>query len=717
VNNEVLKPLGGHELLLLLLQLTLLLAVARMLGELSRRWNQPPVVGELLAGVALGPSLFGALLPGLRAAVFPHSQTQSDVLSAVAWLGVLCLLISTGLETDLPLIVRKGKTALLVSMGGITLPFCTGIALGWYLPDSMLTHPQERLVFCLFMATAMSITAIPVIAKVLMDLKLIRRDIGQITLAAGMTDDTVGWILLSVVAGLARSGTFEWGNLFTSLAGAAVFLGVAFTLGRHLVAFTLKQVDDAAGGSTANLSAVLVLSLAAACVTHSLGIEAALGAFVTGILVRQAPRFSSDTAHHLEAITTGFLAPIFFASAGLKVDVAALLVPSTFIVAMVVLGVACLGKFVGAYCGARLGRLSHWEAVALGSGMNARGAMEIIVATIGLSLGVLNQAMYSIVVLVAIATSLMAPPLLTWALGHVVMGDEEAQRMREEEHSATSFVKQLRRVLLPTRGGSNATLAAHLVGQLAQQQPLEVTALYATRSSSANGDAEAAIESVAKQVQLNGGLEKRVVTSESPTEAILREAGRGYNLIVLGATEQVEGTLFNSVVDQVVQEAPCATMVVKSRNPPLGGNGEVQRLRHILVPTVGTQYSRHAVEMASVIAAQQEALVTVVYVVVVPPLQDLHRHADQLLPLADVGEQIVDQQADLGRMLGANVNTQVLIGSDLVQEILELANRENVDLIVIGSHVRPITGRAFFGPGVDSILRHAACPVAVVSSS
>ena len=204
------KPLGHHELLLILLELALLLLVSRGLGELMRRIKQPPVVGELLAGVLLGPSVFGWLLPNLQGNIFPKSQAQSDLLSVVSWLGVLFLLVVTGLETDLNLIVRKGKTALLISLGGIVIPFTTGLGLGWFLPDGFLVNPNQRLVFSLFIATAMSISAVPVIAKVLMDLKLIRRDIGQVTLAAGMTDDTIGWILLSVVSGLASSGKFDF---------------------------------------------------------------------------------------------------------------------------------------------------------------------------------------------------------------------------------------------------------------------------------------------------------------------------------------------------------------------------------------------------------------------------------------------------------------------------------------------------------------------------
>lgn len=729
----LIKPLGHHELLLVLLQLTLLLLVARGLGELMRRINLPPVVGELLAGVLLGPSLFGWIFPTLQAQIFPQSQAQSDLLAVVSWLGVLFLLIVTGLETDLNLIVRKGKTALLISLGGIVVPFATGLGLGWILPESFLADPSNRLVFSLFIATAMSISAVPVIAKVLMDLKLIRRDIGQVTLAAGMTDDTIGWILLSVVAGLASSGKFDFATVLRSVGGAVLFLGIAFTVGRTVVDQVLRWVDDTVGGATASLSAVLILSLGAAALTHGLGIEAALGAFVLGILAGQSRRFSREAGHTLEMITAGFLAPIFFASAGLKVNLLQLLVPQTLMIGLLVLAVACVGKFAGAYLGSRLGGLTHWEGLAMGSGMNARGAMEIIVATIGLSLGVLNQPMYSIIVMVAIVTSLMAPPLLRWTLSKVTIGEEEARRLEQEEQASRSFIKNIHRVLMPTRGGANTQLAAQLVSHMAHQNEMEVTALFAgsdkkpqrqaaKTTNIKDSAAEAALAAVAAEMQLptDMTLQTRIESGSSKAEIILKEANKGYDLIVLGATGQQRssGTLFNLLVDRVVQEAPCATMVVKS-NLPQGKSRPIgqQTIHHILVPTVGSEYSKNAVEVASTIAAQTGALVTIVNVINLPQMEYILYEGQTIDSAKPIAQQIVEQQAEIGRSLGAEVKTCLLTGTSPQREILKFARTENVGLIILGSNIRMITGRVFFGHRVDAILSRATCPVAVLSST
>ncbi|MEH2012287.1 cation:proton antiporter domain-containing protein [Nostoc sp.] len=730
----LIKPLGHHELLLVLVQLSLLLLVARGLGELMRRINLPPVVGELLAGVLLGPSLFGLLLPDLQAHIFPKSQEQSNLLSVISWLGVLFLLIVTGLETDLKLILRKGKTALLISLGGIIIPFVTGFGLGWLLPDSFLADPEKRLVFSLFIATAMSISAVPVIAKVLMDLNLIRRDIGQVTLAAGMTDDTIGWILLSVVSGLATSGKFDFGTIFHSVSAAVLFLAIAFTIGRTIVDQILRWVDDYVGGVSASISVVLILSLSAAALTHALGLEAALGAFVLGILAGQSRRFSNEAGHMLEVFTAAFLAPIFFASAGLKVNLLTLLAPQTLLFGLIVLVVACVGKFTGAYLGSRVGGLSHWEGLAMGSGMNARGAMEIVVATIGLSLGVLNPQMYSIIVMVAIVTSLMAPPLLRWCLSKVVMSEEEARRLEQEEQDSHSFIKQIQRVLIPTSGGPNIQLAAQLVGHMAHQNSIEVTSLYAlsdkqpqnkarrTATQVKDTAAEQALASVAEEMQLpvDTILQTKTESGRSKAEVILNEANKGYNLIVLGASEQIrpQKALFNLLVDRVVQEAPCATMVVKSHL--LQTKGEIckiaqQKLTKILVPTVGTEYSKNAVEMASTIAAQTGALVMIVNVINLPQVQYILYDQRSLAPVKEIAHELLEQQAEMGRNLGADVKTYILQGTSPEKEILKFAQTQEVDLIILGSSIRMVTGRVFFGHRVDAILSKAHCPVAVIT--
>ena len=486
----VIEPLGHHELLVVVTQLAVLLFVARALGEAVSSVGQPAVVGELLAGVVLGPSVLGVVAPTVYTDLFAVPESQFHLLEVVSWIGLVMLLIVTGLETDIDLIRSKGRTALLLSLGGITVPFATGFALGWYLPVEFVAVADQRLVFSLFIATAMSISAIPVIAKVLIELDVIRRDIGQLILAAGMVDDTIGWILLATVAGLAQRGVVDLGAAATTVLSVVVFLGIAFTVGQRVVGELVRWVDNIVGGETAMLTLLMVLALSAGAITQYLGLEAILGAFVVGILIGQVNRFDQELRHIFEVITLGIFAPIFFAIAGLRMNVAALLDPTVFAVGLVVLGVACFGKFVGIIGAAQLAGLPRWEGITIGGGMNARGAMEIIVATIGLGLGILTIDMYSIIVMVAIVTSLMAPAVMRWSIPRIEMSDEERRRLAAERQRRRSFVARLRRVLLPTRCRPNSQFAAQLVGSLTRGQDIEVTTMYLQRTTDDGGVGE-----------------------------------------------------------------------------------------------------------------------------------------------------------------------------------------------------------------------------------
>lgn len=722
----VIKGLDHHAVFLLLLQLAVLLFMARFLGEIMRKLGQPPVVGELLAGVVLGPSVFGALLPELQKSIFPVSQHQADLLAVVSWIGVLFLLIVTGLETDLRLIKRRGRSALVISAGGILVPFVTGLALGMSLPDQYLSHPDGRLVFALFMAVAMSISAVPVIAKVLMDLKLTRRDIGQLILAAAMTDDTVGWILLSVVAGLATAGTVNVLSVAKALGFAALFLVIAFTIGTRIVSRVVTATDTLFGGVNAQMSVVLVLSLGTAAATHLMGIEAVLGAFVMGILIVQTPRFRHEVAHGLELVTNAFLAPIFFAAAGVKVDLLRLADPDVFVIGLLVLGVACLGKFVGAYIGAWAAKVPHWERLALGSGMNARGAMEIVVATVGLGLGILTVEVYSIIVMVAVVTSLMAPPLLRFTLSRVRIGADEAMRLEREEIAAQSFIRGVRRVMVLSRTPGIMRIPAQLVGYLSHEQTLEVTGIYArppavrTRwwpwHERTRRYAEVTRKAL-KQLRrafdnMRGPKEVRVLTDENRVQMALAEATRGYDLAVLADVQRGPGsrTLFGTTIDEFLRHAPCATMLVQSPRSPEPGRPTPfvpWEPKLVLVPTVGTERCRHAVEVAAVLAASTKATLVVLHV---------ERRAESESP-DRMGQQFVEHHAAWASRFGARTETLLVQGDTPDQAILAVARERNADLLVLGSGLRVASTRAFFGNRIERMLTEAPCTVAVVCAS
>jgi len=421
-------PISAHSMLVFLLQLGLLLGLALALGRLAIRLKMPAVVGELTAGVLIGPSVLTHLAPGVSAWLLPRDAAQLNLLDAVGQLGVLLLVGITGAHLDLKLVRRKGMTAAWVSAGGLLVPLGLGVGLGFALPASLVPAGTDRAVFALFMGVAMGVSAIPVIAKTLLEMRLLHRNIGQLIVSAAAVDDIIGWLLLSVVSTLAVTGLLA-GQVALSIGALLVVLVLTVVVGRPLVNASLRLAGRSTEPGPGIATAVVLLLLAAAG-THALGMEPVLGTLLCGILIGSSKHVDLARLAPLRTIVLAVLAPIYFATAGLRMDLTALRDPAVLGSAALVLLIAVLGKFAGAYLGARAGRLSHWEGLALGGGLNARGVIQVIVAIVGLRLGVLSTATYTIIVLVAIVTSLMAPPALRYAVRRIAVTEEERVRER-----------------------------------------------------------------------------------------------------------------------------------------------------------------------------------------------------------------------------------------------------------------------------------------------
>ncbi|NEB78410.1 cation:proton antiporter [Streptomyces sp. SID14478] len=414
--------LPPHSLLVFLLQLSVLLLLALALGRLAARFKMPAIVGELLAGVIVGPSILSHVWPGLADWLLPKDPGQMHLLDALGQVGVVLLVGITGMELKFDLVKRRRATAARVSLAGLLLPLGLGIGVGFLLPSSLMPGGTSPTVFALFLGVAMCVTAIPVIAKTLIDMNLLHRDVGQLTLAAGVIDDVVGWFLLSIVSAMATAGLSS-GTLATSLLYPVGVVLAAWLVGRPLVKAALRAAGRSASAAPTVATAALIVLLGAAA-TQALHLEAVFGAFVCGVLIGTSGELDPEKLAPLRVTVLAFLAPLFFATAGIRMDLTALTRPTVLITACVVLAVAILGKFVGAYIGAKLSGLGRWEALALGAGMNSRGVIEVVVAMVGLQLGVLSAETYTIIILVAIVTSLMAPPILRIAMARI---DESAE--------------------------------------------------------------------------------------------------------------------------------------------------------------------------------------------------------------------------------------------------------------------------------------------------
>jgi Kef-type K+ transport system membrane component KefB/nucleotide-binding universal stress UspA family protein len=481
------------------------------------------------------------------------------------------------------------------------VPFVLGFGLGLWLPEEFLAQPDRRVLFAAFIATAMSISAMPVIAKILMDLDLTRRNIGLVILSAGVVDDTAGWLILSVIAGAAtQGGSVQLGGLLTTFLWMSAFLAAMAFVIYPLLRFGFRLIARS-GSSDTDLVVIVIFALLAAAITEHIGVHAVFGAFIAGTLLRQVSHIESETVHRLESFVFSILAPVFFGTVGLKVDLWTLASGGGGMVLIVVVGIACLGKLVGCSLGGLWGGLSFWEAMSIAVAMNARGAMELVVASIGLSLGILNPQMFSIIVVVAITTSFLAPVLLRMTMRMVQMTRDERDRMLAEE-SRGAFDTDKLRVLVPTAGGPNALVAAKLGLGLAAKSADPVEIVYVDEKGTTLerllrflGPSKAGKgfeEHVAALKKLAGDQAIRVrrVVGRAASEALIQEASKGVDVILAGASGG-SAKLGGRVLADIVERAPCHVAIIKA-----GKKGS--EMKRVFVPIDGSSVSRVAAEFA-----------------------------------------------------------------------------------------------------------------------
>lgn len=734
---EVFTGASHEDILRLLFQVALLLLAARTLGYAARRLGQPAVLGEILAGILLGPSLLSGLLPFAGEWILPQTQVQGYLLELVALLGAMFLLLATGLETDLALIKRHARTAMGVSWCGVLTSFAAGFALAQLLPKNLLVDGERTFVFAMFLGTIFAISAIPVIAKVLMDLGLMRRDIGQTIIAAGMSDDTIGWILLSVIAGLVAGEAITLGSVLTTVGGVLAFIVLSFTAGRFLIKRLLELAQERLATTDGLVTIVVALTFLWAAMTQALHFEAVLGAFVIGIVFGQIPAFPQPVRERISTLSMGVFTPVFFAITGLKVDMLGLLTPELIGITAAVIAMATIGKVSGNFIGARfIGGRQPWNALAYGAGLNAGGAMKILVATIGLQLGLLTQDMFSILVVMSIVTTLVVPFTLPRVLERVATEPEEAERLRREELSEGTLISGIRRVLLPIRlretpGLEN--LEGRLLEQMATGAPFKVTLLTVCQP----GEREKAVrflERISKEFR-GMDLSRRVVVSTDVARTISEESQKYHDLMVLGAPERQSSSevLFNPLVDFLIRTAPCPTMAVKSRGEPAHWPP-----RSILVPTNGSHSSRRAAELAFSLlegarletskaeaagagsTRMRSAAPKVIFLNVVPEdlePRELSSLGESRARRLGTARHIVDGLVSEARERGVEARGEVRAGPDPESVILEVSKNQGADLILLGTDVRPGSQRLFLGPRVEWILDHAECPVLVLNAS
>jgi Kef-type K+ transport system membrane component KefB len=408
--------LTQQEIVVMFLALGTLLAAARVFGEAARYFKQPAVLGEIVAGILLGPAVFGRLLPEAQAYLFPKTGPNALALDALTVVAVVLFLLVAGMEVDISRAVRQGRTALVISLAGMVFPFAVGLASAAIAPDLLGREPgADATIFALFFATALAISALPVIAKTLMDLGIYRSDVGITIVSAAIIDDLAGWIIFGVVLGM--MGTAGAGHGFdpaTTVALTLAFAAVVLTAGRWLINRAIPWLQAYVSWPGGVLGFALSLAFFGAAITDWIGIHAIFGSYLIGIAVGDSQHLREETRATIERFISFIFAPLFFASIGLKVDIAA---NFHFATVATVLVVACVGKLVGCTLGARLVGVDWREALGIGFGLNARGAMEIILGLLALQAGLIGERLFVALVIMALVTSVISGPAMQWLFG------------------------------------------------------------------------------------------------------------------------------------------------------------------------------------------------------------------------------------------------------------------------------------------------------------
>jgi len=390
-----------------------MLLFGRLMAEAARKFKQPAVIGEIIAGLLLGPTVLGMINPDWFQALYPVPSSSATVLTGFVQVAVIMLLFIAGLEVDLHIVWQQGRQAVFTSLLGLAIPFFIGFIFPYYFPEFFgIAEGQQRIIFALFMGTAMAITALPVIVRILMDLNIFKSRMGMLIVASAMVDDVVGWLVFSVILGMIGKNGGAISVYYTIILtiGFVIFM---LTIGRGLLNRILPWVNKKMAWPGGVLSLSLALCFLGAAFTEYIGIHAVFGAFIVGVALGDSEHFSERAKEIVHQFINNIFAPLFFVSIGLRVNFITNFDP---LLTFIIIVIAFAGKIMGSGLGTRLGGFSWRESFAAGFGMNARGAMEIILGIVALENGLINEKVFVSLVIMALVTSMSSGPLMKWML-------------------------------------------------------------------------------------------------------------------------------------------------------------------------------------------------------------------------------------------------------------------------------------------------------------
>lgn len=405
------ESLEHKEVINLLLQLAAMLLSARVFAEIAQQFKQPAVVGEILAGIVLGPTILGMISPDSFEYLFQSNPSANLALDGIIQMAVILLLFIAGLEVELHVVWAQGKSAVYISLMGLIVPFVLGFIFPYYFPSFFGLAEGDKMLFSLFMGTAMSITALPVVVRILMDMGLFKTKMGMIIVAGAMVNDIIGWLIFSVILSfMGKSGNL---SLMSTIGITLLFTVFMLTLGKGLLNRVLPWINKNLAWPGGLLSLAMAFCFLLAAFTEWLGIHAIFGAFLFGVSLGDSDHLSEKAKEIIHQFINNIFAPLFFVSIGLKIN---FFTNFDIWLVLVIMVISFAGKIIGSGFGALKSGFSKGDSMAIGFGMNARGAMEIILGLIALENGLIDEKLFVALVVMALVTSMTSGPLMKWAL-------------------------------------------------------------------------------------------------------------------------------------------------------------------------------------------------------------------------------------------------------------------------------------------------------------
>lgn len=405
------ESLAHKDVINLLLQLASMLLLARVLAEIAQKFKQPAVVGEIIAGIILGPTILGMIGPDFFEFMFRSNPSANLALDGIVQMAVILLLFIAGLEVELHLVLSQGKSAVSISLLGLVIPFLLGFIFPYFFPGFFGLAEGSQLLFSLFMGTAMSITALPVVVRILMDMNLFKTKMGMVIVAGAMVNDIIGWLIFSVILSfMGKSGNL---SLISTIGITLLFTVFMLTAGKGLLNKVLPWTNKKLAWPGGVLSLSMAFCFMLAAFTEWLGIHAIFGAFLFGVALGDSDHFSEKAKEIIHQFINNIFAPLFFVSIGLKIN---FITNFDIWLVLAIMIISFAGKIIGSGYGALQSGYSKMDALAVGFGMNARGAMEIILGLIALENGLIDEKLFVALVVMALVTSMTSGPLMKWAL-------------------------------------------------------------------------------------------------------------------------------------------------------------------------------------------------------------------------------------------------------------------------------------------------------------